>query len=71
MPNSEASDTSNRKLVWMMVGVMSLSFVFGIGMFVPAEHREAKLNEMMISYQARKPGSGQEAPEAKKRIRLE
>ena len=59
-----------RKVVWMMVGIMTLSFLFGVGMFVPAEHRADKLDEMMRRYQARRPGTEQQAPVPKKRIVL-
>jgi hypothetical protein len=54
-----------------MVGIMVLSFAFGIAMFLPAEHRADKLAENLNRYQARNPDAEQVQPEAKKRIRLE
>ncbi len=63
-------DRATRKVVWVMVCIMALSFLFGIGMFVPSEHRADKLDEMMRRYQARKPGTEQQAPVPKKRIVL-
>ena len=46
---------SSRRLVWILVGVMALSFTFGIAMFLPAEHRAYKLVETLAKYQARRP----------------
>ena len=63
-------DPGTRKVVWVMASVMALSFVFGVGMFLPAEHRTDKLDEMMGRYQARKPGTDQKKPVPKKRIYL-
>ena len=50
-----AGDTSSRRLIWFLVGIMLLSFTFGIAMFLPAEHRAYKLVETMAKYQARRP----------------
>ncbi|MDH5737272.1 MAG: hypothetical protein OEZ23_03130 [Gammaproteobacteria bacterium] len=59
---TEKLDPSTRRMVWLMVAVMSLSFVFGIAMFIPAEHRADKLDEMMARYQARNPEYRQNKP---------
>ncbi len=63
-------DPGTKKTVWVMASIMALSFLFGVGMFVPAEHRADKLDEMLARYQARKPGTDQKKPEPKKRIYL-
>ncbi|MDP7618599.1 MAG: hypothetical protein QF661_13650 [Arenicellales bacterium] len=42
---------SNRRIVWLLVGLMLLSFVFGIAMFLPAEHRAQKIQQMEQRYQ--------------------
>ncbi len=46
-------DKATRRLVWMLVATMTLSFVLGISYFLPEEHRTAKLEETMAKYQAR------------------
>lgn len=59
---------SIRRTAWLLAGIMALSFTFGIAMFIPAEHRADKLEEMMTRYQARNPGTDQKKPVPKKRI---
>ena len=49
------SKANSRRLVWVLVGVILLSFTFGIAMYLPAEHRAYKLMETMAKYQARRP----------------
>jgi len=61
-------DPGTRKVVWVMASVMALSFVFGVGMFLPAEHRADKLSEMSYRYQERRPGTNQTKPIPKKRL---
>ncbi len=48
-----AMDKPTRRLVWMLVVMMTLSFIFGIFYFLPEEHRTAKLEETMAKYQAK------------------
>jgi len=67
MSNAKA-DGETKRVVWILAGIMMLSFIFGIGMFIPAEHRTEKLDEMMQRYQARRPGTDQKKPTPKKRI---
>ena len=52
MSNAKA-DGETKRVVWILAGIMMLSFIFGIGMFIPAEHRTEKLDEMMQRYQQR------------------
>ena len=52
MSNPKA-DGETKRVVWILAGIMMLSFIFGIGMFIPAEHRTEKLDEMMQRYQQR------------------
>jgi len=52
MSNAKA-DGETKRVVWILAGIMMLSFIFGIGMFIPAEHRTEKLEEMMQRYQQR------------------
>jgi hypothetical protein len=70
MSDDAMKDPTIRRVVWIMVGTMVLSFAFGIAMFVPAEHRAEILAENLARYQARNPDAPQVQPEAKKRIRL-
>jgi len=69
MSSKTITDPLTRRVVWVMIGIMMLSFLFGIGMFLPAEHRAEKLKETMHRYQARNPDVDQVQPEPKKRIR--
>ncbi len=43
-----------RRVVWILVATMTLSFAFGIGYFLSDEYRAAKLDEAMAKYQARR-----------------
>ncbi len=52
MSNPKA-DWETKRVVWILAGIMLLSFAFGTGMFIPAEHRTEKLEEMMQRYQQR------------------
>ncbi len=52
----QQEEAGRRRLVWVLAVVMVLSFAFGIGMFLPAEHRADKLEETMAKYQARRRG---------------
>lgn len=47
------SDRATRLIVWLLAGMMVFSFGVGVAMFVPAEHRAQKLDEMMAKYKAR------------------
>jgi len=58
----EKLDPTTRRVVWLLVAAMSLSFLFGIAMFIPAEHRADKLDDMMTRYQARNPDKEQKKP---------
>lgn len=60
-------DPAIKRAVWAMVAVMALSFIFGIAMFLPAEHRAEKLTETMQRYQARTPDADQTIPLPRKR----
>ncbi len=48
-----SADKATRRVVWVLVSMMAVSFVFGISYFLPEEHRAWKLEEMMVKYQAR------------------
>ncbi len=52
--HATGNDRTVRRLVWVMVIGMLLSFTFGVAMFLPEEHRAQKLEETMAKYQARK-----------------
>ncbi|MBQ74135.1 MAG: hypothetical protein CMQ20_03805 [Gammaproteobacteria bacterium] len=47
-------DKASRRLVWVLTGVMLFSFSFGILMFIPAENRAYKIDEMTMKYQAKR-----------------
>lgn len=47
-------DSSTRRVLWILIGAMLLSFVFGIAMFVPEENRAYTLEQTMAKYQARR-----------------
>jgi hypothetical protein len=54
------SGKSSRPVAWLLAGLILLSFAFGVAMFLPAEHRAQKLEQMQQKYQAkqqRKPSS--------------
>ena len=47
------SDKSSRRIAWLLAGLILLSFAFGVAMFLPAEHRVQKLEQMKQQYQAK------------------
>ena len=47
------SDKSTRQIAWLLAGLILLSFAFGVAMFLPAEHRAQKLEQMKQKYQAK------------------
>jgi len=47
------SGKSPRRVAWLLAGVILLSFAFGVAMFLPAEHRAQKLEQMQQKYQAK------------------
>jgi hypothetical protein len=46
------SGKSSRRVAWLLAGLILLSFAFGVAMFLPAEHRAQKLEQMKQKYQA-------------------
>jgi hypothetical protein len=59
------SGKSSRRVAWLLAGLILLSFAFGVAMFLPAEHRAQKLEQMQQKYQAkqhRKPSSSAGPP---------
>ena len=46
-------DASLRRIAWVLAGVMLLSFGFGVLIFLPAEHRAQKIEQMKQKYEAR------------------
>ena len=46
------SDKSTRRVAWLLASLILLSFAFGVAMFLPAEHRAQKLEQMKQKYQA-------------------
>jgi hypothetical protein len=46
-------DKPSRRIAWLLTGLILLSFAFGVAMFLPAEHRAQKLEEMQKKYQAK------------------
>ncbi|MBI3393830.1 MAG: hypothetical protein HY039_11710 [Nitrospirae bacterium] len=47
------TDKSTNRIAWILGGVALLSFAFGVFMFLPAEHRARKIQEMDKKYQAK------------------
>lgn len=47
------SDKSSRRVAWLLAGLILLSFAFGVAMFLPAEHRAQKLEQIKQKYQAK------------------
>jgi hypothetical protein len=47
------SGKSSRGVAWLLAGLILLSFAFGVAMFLPAEHRAQKLEQMKQKYQAK------------------
>lgn len=43
----------NRRIVLLLGGITVLSFAFGVFMYLPAENRAQKIEEMHKKYQAR------------------
>lgn len=44
------SGKSSRRVAWLLAGLILLSFAFGVAMFLPAEHRAQKLEQMKQKY---------------------
>lgn len=60
--------SSRRRVAWLLAGLILLSFTFGVAMFLPAEHRAQKLEQMKQQYQAkqhRMPSSSVDPPARK------
>lgn len=49
------SSRANRRVAWMLAGLIALSFAFGVAMFVAPQHRAQKLQEMEFRYRSRQP----------------
>ena len=47
------SGKSSRRVAWLLAGLILLSFAFGVAMFLPAEHRAQKLEQIKQKYQAK------------------
>ena len=45
--------SANKRVAWLLSLVILLSFGFGVVMFLPAEHRAQKLEELQQKYQAK------------------
>ena len=45
-------DRATRLVVWLLVSLMVISFAFGVLMYLPAEHRAQKLQQMEQKYQS-------------------
>jgi len=61
----KSSWNGTRRVAWLLAGLILLSFAFGVAMFLPAEHRAQKLEQMKQKYQAkqhRMPSSSADAP---------
>ena len=59
------SGKSSRRVAWLLAGLILLSFAFGVAMFLPAERRAQKLEQMKQKYQAqqhRMPSSSADPP---------
>ena len=59
------SGKSTGRVAWLLAGLILLSFAFGVVMFLPAEHRVQKLEQMKHKYQAkqhRMPSSSADPP---------
>jgi hypothetical protein len=60
-----SSGKSSRRVAWLLAGLILVSFAFGVAMFLPAEHRAQKLEQMQQKYQAkqhRMPSSSADPP---------
>ena len=47
------SGKSSRRVAWLLAALILLSFAFGVAMFLPAEHRAQKLEQIKQKYQAK------------------
>lgn len=47
------TNRNNKQVAWMISGMMLCSFIFGVMMFIPAEHRAQKIEEMEYKYRQR------------------
>tara|TARA_B100000959_G_scaffold257609_1_gene291848 strand:- start:19 stop:210 length:192 start_codon:yes stop_codon:yes gene_type:complete len=54
IPVSFRNDRATQHVVWWLVGTILLSFTFGVAMFIPEDHRSAKLQETTAKYEARR-----------------
>ncbi|MBI2320223.1 MAG: hypothetical protein HYU75_25285 [Betaproteobacteria bacterium] len=59
------SGKSSRRVAWLLAGLILLSFAFGVAMFLPAEHRAQKLEQMQQKYQAKRMPSSSADPPAR------
>ena len=59
------SDKSSRRVAWLLAGLILLSFTFGVAMFLPAEHRAQKLEQMKQKYEAKRMPSSSAVPPAR------
>jgi|TARA_B100001971_G_scaffold135120_1_gene124843 hypothetical protein len=46
------SDGATRRIVWLLSAIILLSFLVGVMMFLPAEHRAEKLQQIEQRHQA-------------------
>ncbi len=46
------SDGATRRIVWLLSAIILLSFLVGVMMFLPAEHRAEKLQQIEKKHQA-------------------
>jgi len=61
---------STARIAGVMAVVILASFAFGVAMFLPAEHRAEKLQELQQRYQARNPDAPRSTPVSTKRVLL-
>ena len=59
------SGKSSRRVAWLLAGLILLSFAFGVVMFLPAEHRAQKLEQMQQQYQAKQHRTSSAVPPAR------
>ena len=61
MSNAEAADrpdridASCRRVAWVLAGLILLSFALGMIMYLPAEQRAQKFEQMKQKYEAKQP----------------
>lgn len=59
------SGKSSGRVAWLLAGLILLSFAFGVAMFLPAEHRAQKLEQIKQKYQAKRMPSSSAVPPAR------